>query len=472
MNHTTTIRAELDTYMKTNGLNITRLGRTAGLNAGTVSTLVNGNRTFSVDQLDRITAVMGHPRGHYYKQYMQEYLTDITPNWRRIRPFLYNCAELDKLDCIQQMADLLMDNLVYSVLLFNVAEDFFKDGKHAAAAILYESVAISERKQYSERLALCQYRLFTINIGDDQNQNFEAACHFHPFVERLDEIDQLDALKDLANVYRSLRQWAKVDKTVQKMRDKAKIQYSLDHRQHKRKKRGNERKTRGPLFGYIAYADLLCASVCEAHGDYEQALQYTYAYADLSWVKETDEDTRHWMELFQHWAQVNIYVNKLLSGDVSVLSDYVEYICAPPDKSEKELVTELLNIMMAANRYQIDVDDILQRFETEIDSFAHQQSSTDMYTQQVIPEQFARLGYELAYYYLYKGMYSVGFKYLRDALVKANILNNKIYFINCTGLFEHFRMYFVPEIHAQYQNLIEKVWLENVKKSGSSSSRN
>ncbi|MET3211467.1 UNVERIFIED_CONTAM: hypothetical protein ABIC26_004434 [Paenibacillus sp. PvR008] len=40
MNHTTTIRAELDTYMKTNGLNITRLGRTAGLNAGMVSTLV------------------------------------------------------------------------------------------------------------------------------------------------------------------------------------------------------------------------------------------------------------------------------------------------------------------------------------------------------------------------------------------------------------------------------------------------
>ncbi|WP_025686571.1 helix-turn-helix domain-containing protein [Paenibacillus maysiensis] len=61
MNHTTTIRAELDTYMKTNGLNITRLGRTAGLNAGTLSTLVNGNRTFSVDQLDRITVVMGHP---------------------------------------------------------------------------------------------------------------------------------------------------------------------------------------------------------------------------------------------------------------------------------------------------------------------------------------------------------------------------------------------------------------------------
>ncbi|WP_431090514.1 transcriptional regulator [Paenibacillus sp. 8b26] len=456
MNHTTTIRAELDTYMKTNGLNITRLGRTAELNAGTVSTLVNGNRTFSVDRLDRITAVMGHPRGHYYKQYMQEYLTDITPNWRRVRPFLYNCAELDKLDCIQQMADLLMDNLVYSVLLFNVAEDFFKDGKHAAAAILYESVAISERKQYSERLALCQYRLFTINIGDDQNQNFEAACHFHPFVDRLDEIDQLDALKDLANVYRSLRQWAKVDKTVQKMRDKAKIQYSLDHRQHKRKKRGNERKTRGPLFGYIAYADLLCASVCEAQGDYRQALQHTYAYADLSWVKETDEDTRHWMELFQHWAQGNIYVNKLLSGDVSVLSDYVEYICAPPDKSEKELVTELLNIMMAANRYQIDVDDILQRFETEIDSITQHQPSADMYTHQVIPEQSTRFKYELAKYYLNRGTYEHGFKYLLDVLSRSFTINHEAFFIRCVRLFESFQDFADDQTYLDFESLVRE----------------
>jgi hypothetical protein len=53
-----------------------------------------------------------------------------------------------------------MDNLMYSTYLFNVAEDFFKDGKHAAATILYESVAVSEKSQHSERLAFCQYRLF------------------------------------------------------------------------------------------------------------------------------------------------------------------------------------------------------------------------------------------------------------------------------------------------------------------------
>ncbi|KOS00985.1 DNA-binding protein, partial [Paenibacillus polymyxa] len=138
--------------------------------------------------------------------------------------------------------------------------------------------------------------IFTIQIGDDQSQNLSAATIFEVFVERLDEIDQLDALKDLANVYRSLRKWDKVDELASKMRDKAEIQYSIKHQQNNH--REQEKKTKSPLFGYIAYADLLRASVCEAQGDYQRALEYTHAYANLDWVKETDEETRHWISLF------------------------------------------------------------------------------------------------------------------------------------------------------------------------------
>ncbi|KAF6622949.1 hypothetical protein H6F38_28440, partial [Paenibacillus sp. EKM208P] len=196
---------------------------------------------------------------------------------------------------------------------------------------------------------------------------------------RLDEIDQLDALKDLANVYRSLRLWDRLDVTARKMRDKAEIQYTLEHQQKKRKSAEIEKRLSRPLFVYITYADLLCASVCEAQGDYQQALQYTYAYVNLDWVKETDEDTLHWIKLFQNWALCNTYVNKLLSGDISVLPDYVEYISVSSNTT-KEMVTQLLNIMMAANRFQVDVDEVLKQFETEIDSITQQQPSADMYT--------------------------------------------------------------------------------------------
>ncbi|MNW51770.1 hypothetical protein D3C74_292630 [compost metagenome] len=67
-----------------------------------------------------------------------------------------------------------------------------------------------------ERLALCQYRIFTIQIGDDQSQNIRIATVFEVFVERLDEIDQLDALKEMSNVYRFLRKWDKVKEMARK----------------------------------------------------------------------------------------------------------------------------------------------------------------------------------------------------------------------------------------------------------------
>ncbi|MGW9526147.1 helix-turn-helix domain-containing protein [Paenibacillus terrae] len=466
MKHTPTIRAELDSYLKQKSLSLTQFGHIAGINRGIVSGIVTGNSPISVNQLDRITEAMGLPEGYFYDLYVENYIIERSPNMRRIERLLYRCAELDKLDAISRIIGQIMDNLLYSPKLFDIAEALLAQGRHAAALLLYENVAEVEKYQHSERLAVCQYRIFTIQVGDDQRQNLRVATVFEAFVERLDEIDQLEALKDLANVYRSLRKWDKVDEMARKMRGKAEVQYSMKHQQEKRKPREHEKKTRGPLFGYIAYADLLCASVCEAQGDYQQALQYTYAYADLDWVKETDEDTKHWVDLFKGWAEGNTYVNKLLSGHTSVLPEYVEYIAVTSIANNNEKLSKLLNVMIAANRYGIGVDDVLLRFETDINSFSQLPTSTDIYTEQVIPDYFAWFGYEMAHYYLYRGVYSEGFKYLMNAIVKANILNNETYFINCMGLFLHFQDYAVPETKAGFLNLIEKVWLSNVEKNG------
>ncbi|MET3212076.1 UNVERIFIED_CONTAM: transcriptional regulator with XRE-family HTH domain [Paenibacillus sp. PvR008] len=473
MKHTPTIRAELEKYLKRKGLSKTAFGHISGLNPGTVSGIVTGNKSISVNQLDLITLGMEVSPDHFYERYIEECIIEEPLDWRRIGPFLYRCVQFNRLDCLQKVVSLLLDKLIYPPLLFEVAKDCFEHGYQEAAAYLYENVSESEKYQHSDRLATCQYRIFTIQIGDDQKRNLRAATIFEVFVERLDEIDQLDALKDLANVYRSLRLWDKVEEMARKMKEKAKLQYSMKHQQKKREHNESEKKLSSrPMFVYITYADLLCASVCEAQGDYQQALQYTYAYANLDWVKETDEDTRHWIGLFQHWAEGNTYVYELLSGNTSVLTDYVEYIAASTNKADEEMVTKLLNVMFAANRYQLDVNDILKRFETVIDSFVQQgQPSSDMYTKQVIPEQFARFGYELAYYYLYRGMHSDGFKHLMYAMVSYHTLNNKDYFINCMGLFLHFQDYAVPETKAASLNLIEKVWMNNVEKNGTADHR-
>ncbi|NEU24701.1 helix-turn-helix transcriptional regulator [Paenibacillus polymyxa] len=466
MEHTPTIRAELDRFLQQEGLSFSQFGHIADMNRGAVSAIVTGNKPLSIKQLDRITEAMGLPEGHFYDMFVENYIIDHPPNMRRIEPFLFRCAELDKLDAIRRVVGAIMDNLLYSPKLFEIAEGLLEQGRHAAALLLYEGVAEAEKYQHSERLAVCQYRIFTIQVGDDQRQNLRAATVFEVFVERLNEIDQLDAFKDLANVYRSLRKWDKVDEMARKMRAKAEIQYTLKHEQRSRERDESVNKLSRPLFVYISYADLLCASVCEAQGDHHQAIQYTYAYADLDWVKETDQDALYWLNLYKDWAECNTYIYKLLSGDTSVLTDYVEYIAATTDANENEKLSKLLNVIIAANQFSIDVDDILKRFETIIATFSQQPSSDDMYTRQVIPDYIAWFGYELAYYYLNRERYSDGFKQLLFAMVQSHNINNETYFINCMGLFVRFQAHAVPETKAEYFNFIERVWEYNVQKNG------
>ena len=467
MEITLTIQSEIQNYLEQHKLNMSQFAAKAGLNAGTVSGIVMSNRAISVHQLDCVTKAMEKSEDYFYSRYVQEYMLEASLDWRRVKAFLQRCTELDRLDCIIQVVTVLMDNVAYYVpLIFELAEEFFEHEYFKAAEILYENVASGERNQHSERLALSQYRLFAIRIGDDQKKNLRQATLFEAYVERLDEIHQLDALKDLANVYRSLREWDEVEEVAKKMKAKAKIQYSMKHQDKDHERVRSDNKLSRPLFVYISYADLLCASVYEARGDYQQALQYTYAYSNLDWVKEMDEDTVHWRNLFHHWAEANILVNKLLSGDIEALYDYINYIDSSSGTTDQDMITQLLNIMVAANRYQIDVDDILERFEKITDSFV-QQLTSDIYIKQVIPEQFVRLSYELAYYNLNRGAYTYGFKYLMYALEKYHTMNDEAYFIKCMVLFERFRSNAMLETNGKYLKFIERVWMDDVKKDGS-----
>ncbi|WP_068502699.1 helix-turn-helix domain-containing protein [Paenibacillus kribbensis] len=457
MEITPMIRAEIERYLKQQGITMTEFGHITDLNVGTVSGIVTGNRSISVNQLDRITAGMGLSPDYFYERYIEECIKESPLNWRKINPFLYRCAELGRLDCIQSVVSLLLDTPTYIPLLFELAEDFFQKSYQDAAALLYENVAESERKQHSERLAVCQYRLFIIRIGKNQAQNLQTAAKFEPFVDRLDEIDQLDALKDLANVYRSLSLWDKVYKFSRQMYKLGKIQYDLVHNS---KREISGKKLSRPLFVYIAYAELLCANVCDARGEHEQALEHIRRYTDLSWVKETDSDTLHWLGNFKQWAKINTYVNRLMSGDISVLPDYEEYIAG-----EKEIFAELLNIIEAANRYNVNVDHILQRFEPQIAAY-QEVSSTDMYTQQFLPQQYVRFWYKMAKYSLNKGRYPYGFKCLIIAFEKAVTINHGLLIANCVGLFSHFSTHAAPETQTQFQSMHEEVWQRYDKKDG------
>lgn len=75
---------------------------------------------------------MGLPEGYFYERYIEQYIIESSPDWRRIEPVLFRCAEMDKLAAIQRIVGHIMDNLLYSPKLFDAAEQLFAQSRHAA----------------------------------------------------------------------------------------------------------------------------------------------------------------------------------------------------------------------------------------------------------------------------------------------------------------------------------------------------
>lgn len=366
------------------------------------------------------------------------------------------CAELGRTDCIERLVENLLDNLTYVPMLFEVAEGLFQQGHWPAAALLYENVSASEKYQYSERLATCQYRLFQIALGDDQSTNLRAATLFESYIPRLNEADQLDGLKHLMHVYYSLQLWNKVNELALELLRIATIQYDLYCNP---KYKGAVNSGERPLCFYILYAHLMRSNAYEECGDYKAALEIVPLYTDVNWIHEENEETKRTVAQFQEWGKANTYLYRLLDGQVEALTDYVDYIST----QQGEIFTALYYIVKSANLYNWNIDYILERF-SDYTPYRLQLTEFGVYNHQIKADQHARFLVELGVYYL-RNKRSEGIRYILQSLESSSKINNESIIFKCVDLFEQNRHIAGEDEQRQYKILIKGVRDTNEKKT-------
>ncbi|MHA6533127.1 helix-turn-helix domain-containing protein [Paenibacillus sp. BAC0078] len=426
---TATIRDSLAMYLSQEGMSIHQFAGQAGINSGTLNRVLKGQQPIAMNHLERITKGMGLPEDHFYSLYVDECFYHSAPTWRRLRPFLLRSAELGRLDCVEQVVQNLLENLIYVPMLFEVAEGLFREGLWQAAALLYKNVSASEKYQNSERLAVCQFRLFRIALGDDQTQNLQAALLFECYLDRLDEADQLDGLRHLAHVYFSLHKWDKVDELAQEMLRLATLRYNLQRNSKRRP--DHEKVPEKPLYHYILYSHLIRASVCEEYKDYKSALKFVALYMDASWIQEDDENAKRTVAQFQEWGTANALQYRVMSGQHEALSEYVEYIFPRTN----EIFIALYNIIISANLYDWNIDHILDRFSAYI---PYRTNFTEFgeYDRQILLDQYARFLAELAIYYIHN-KHNEGISLIMQIFTSSPIINiNENIMNKCVDLLE------------------------------------
>lgn len=447
METTATIRGEIVTYLQDHRMTINQFARISGINSGTLSNILNGHRPMSMHQLDRITEGMGLEEGYYYDLYIPECIFHATPDWRRLGPFLLRCAELGKLECLHSAVRMTLENISYAPLLFEMAETLFNEEKHEAAALLYECVAECEKFQYSERLALCKYRLFVIGLGENQEENLQKAVYFEPYIDRLDDMYQLDAYVKLINVNISLQRWDQIEGLGKRMGHKAKIHYQ----QGRYRFRSNE-YPRKPIIFYILYSYLIQAYMHQERGDYDNAFYNVSLYENPDWIKNPSNEESVIMKQFKEWAEANRYMYGLMSGQPDALNPYVDYV----DSREDEIFLALCNIMIAANRYQLHVDHILDRYKEHL-VFKTQQNQLGKVSDQVTLNRYTRLLAELGIYYLNSKQFDRGLAYIMDSLEYSIRTKSDNGMLRCMGIFEQFRHLSSEDTQKRYAQLIQNV---------------
>lgn len=454
LNSTPTIRTLIQDFLKTNHLSMNKFADSIGMNVGALSNIISGKRSISVKQLDQITSGMGLEEGYYYSFYITEIFDQEIMDWRKIKPLLKRYADLHRLEDIERIVRLTLENLTYIPLLFDIAELFFNEGKNDTAILLYKGIAESEKNQHSERLALCQFRLFWLRLNDDQENNLLLVTQFETYAERLEEAYQLEAIHCILNTYSSLSKWEKLEETALNLLDKASKQYELLGNYY------SKGMTNKPLIFYILYSYLSLGDANFQLERYDEALKYVTKYSNVTWVINPNAQEQLVLHQFQDWAQANKLLYQLMAGHVEVLSEYIKYLTT----RENEQFLGTYYIILAANKFKLDIDHILLNLQPK-KSFKKQVNQISEMMNQVAIEKYTNFLRELGIYYLNKGQLDTGIQYIMESLESAIKINNKNTKLKCiTAIFEISLQHESYTSNPTFKNLMNEA-LEISKKS-------
>lgn len=168
--------------------------------------------------------------------------------------------------------------------------------------------------------------------------------------------------------------------------------------------------------------------MCEELGDYESALDWVSLYMDASWIQEDDENAKRTVAQFQEWGTADALQYRVMSGQHEALPEYVEYISLRTDE------IFIANIIISANRYDWNVDHILERFSAYI-PYRTNFTEFGQYDQQILLDQYARFLAELAIYYIHNKQ-NEGISLIMQIFTSSPTINSESIINKCVDLLE------------------------------------
>ncbi|TKJ83780.1 hypothetical protein PaeCFBP13512_22450 [Paenibacillus sp. CFBP13512] len=430
-------------YIQKKQITLKDLAEQTNINRGNMSAAINRNskKILSIPQLDSLTEVVGFPKGALYDAFFKDFKVSKI-DMRRTRKFILACADLKRLDLINQIIEFCYEDRKFITNAFEIAEELYNLEFKDSASILYNSVVKYEFNANSDRLSISYYRLFIIH-KDDTELGFKYASQFYPYRLKLPLDLKLDGIVALAYAYGVQNKWSDVDILSEELRVLTQTIY--DQELYK----DDDFLPARPFVYYFGQSYLMRESMFEFYKEYEKALLWNEKYRDLSWFKDLDEKGKEQVELYTHFAETNLRAIHLKMGDESVVMDYYDSLKNDPT----EMTFGITNILEAANKYTFNIDNILVDYEEFSQKTYVEKNESKKYTKLFMIQHQANLDYQYAIYLFNSNNHSLGIKKLLQSLYNSVTIANITTAFDCVLTFNGYREYATKEQIIEFNNI-------------------
>lgn len=456
MQRTISIRSILEKEMEQRNFNISQFSKFSGINRGTLSQAINGNppKLPSISELDQIAVISGYTRKELYRLYIEECFADKTPHWKRLKNFLYRCIELNWTVMIEEVMNRLLEDSSQSQIVFETVENWYEQGHQKILIPFYHYVTVSEKYRNSDRLAISHYRIFHLSQSENFETNLHAAIAFEPYRNELPIGYRLDGLLKLANIYFNQHMWKKVEQFADELRTLATSAY--ENRLHMKVNLDGEKglETERHLVVYYGQGYVMKGSALEEQKNYKEAMSYISGYEDLSWFEGLDSIGMQEVRKLARFAQGNLLNMNILIGKIDNLEEYIQFLKRYPS----EVLPGLLSIVESANKYEFNIDHVIQQFAKEIRELNLSNKLDENYYQYVFTvDRYILLHKKLAIYFLKNFQYNEAIDSILKSLELSVKVKNKNVFMDCVAMFELSKIYTTQQQMYEYEKIMKEV---------------
>ncbi|GED72598.1 hypothetical protein BRE01_63000 [Brevibacillus reuszeri] len=388
------------------------LALATGIQKSAISYLMNGERKFTVEQLDKVTQALGFEKGEFYSDFGYELLDEKTGQYKlaKCSTFIKEIAVLGKFDILNRLTNNLLEcSPKYVKVLFDSAEELYEKKEYKAAEPLYKTTSTEVRNRQDYKLSLSIYKQFMIarksmlEDNDGVKTCKDLMLKLTDYLELLPIEDKLEAYIEVIVFYNLIEDYQNTLRYAERLISLIEDLLIDIERNKLNKTIIKEYENEARMYKGFAFKGL---------EKYQESLNEIQKYSSFN-------------DNYQRFAIGNECLVKLLMGEWCNSNKYLDN--SMNEKKRSILLPVILEAGIKHSNYD-EITRYLSNNEGILDQIEHDNTSIGL-KHKLITYQY------IAVYYLNTGHDEQGINYLLKSMKLACHFQNEIRFKKCWLLF-------------------------------------